>query len=336
MGAQCACEMCTDCCCIVIVGPWVCQNARMNQPPSRPQAVKTCPHLLHLADHRSAAAGSDVADEAARAPGAGAAAGWPVQWAAPARVRAWCSTRTGGVSVEPYASLNLGAHVGDDAAAVAVNRTRYAQSLQVQTGTTPVRPVFLQQVHGCAVLTLSAATSGGTADAALTCAPGLACTVMVADCLPVLLCDVHGRAVVAAHAGWRGLLGQAGHGVLHAAVQALSAQAHIPAQRVSAEVLAWLGPCIGPEAFEVGAEVRDAFVGQWADAAPCFQAGRAGHWWANLPGLARLTLRRLGVTQVAGNDASAAWCTHRQVDRFFSHRRDGCSGRMAASVWLLP
>ncbi|MDB5956702.1 peptidoglycan editing factor PgeF [Ramlibacter sp.] len=245
------------------------------------------------------------------------------QWSAPARVHAWCSERTGGVSVGPYDSLNLGDHVGDEAAAVAENRTRFAATLQA-------RPVFLKQVHGQGVVQLTRDTPDGTeADACWTTEPGVACTIMVADCLPVLLADRAGRVVGAAHCGWRGLAGEGGHGALEALWQAMAPQAGAAAQ-----VLAWLGPCIGPEAFEVGAEVRAAFVQRDPGAQACFRPRGEGKFLADLQALARRRLAALGITAIAGNDGSAQWCTVSAASRFFSHRRDRVSGRFAAALWL--
>lgn len=245
-------------------------------------------------------------------------------WPAPAGVRALCTTRLGGVSLPPFDSFNLGRHVRDDPAAVAANRARLAAL------TAPARPVFLSQVHGAGVVPLDSHTPDGTeADAALVCGPGLAATIMVADCLPVLFAHRSGQAVAAAHAGWRGL--QAG--VLEATLAALQAAAG------PGEVMAWLGPAIGPSAFEVGEEVREAFVGSDPQAAAHFAAHeQPGKHWADLPALARQRLRRAGVVSLHGNDSSAAWCTVSDASRFFSHRRDaarlGSTGRLAACVWL--
>lgn len=244
-------------------------------------------------------------------------------WPAPAGVCALCTTREGGVSTTPFDGFNLGDHVRDEPEAVAANRAALAGL------TAPARPVFLQQVHGTAVLALDAATPDGTvADAALVTAPGVAATIMVADCLPVLFAHGSGRAVAAAHAGWRGLVG----GVLEATVQALRSAAG------PGEVIAWLGPAIGPSAFEVGDEVRAAFVAADPAAQAHFRAhARPGKWWADLPALARQRLRAADVASVHGNDGSAAWCTVSQPSRFFSHRRDaarlGSTGRFAACVW---
>ncbi|TFZ03331.1 peptidoglycan editing factor PgeF [Ramlibacter rhizophilus] len=249
-------------------------------------------------------------------------------WPAPASVRAACSTRKGGVSAPPYDSLNLGDHVGDDPSAVAANRARYAAALGA-------RPVFLRQVHGSTALRLDAGTPDGVeADACVSTTRGLACTIMVADCLPVLLCDDEGRAVAAAHAGWRGLLGAQGRGVLEAAVGALARELGQPLERAAPGLHAWLGPCIGPQAFEVGPEVREAFVAGDAGADACFTPRPAGKWLADLPGLARRRLRACGIESLHGNDGSPGWCTVTQASRFFSHRRDRVSGRFAASVWL--
>lgn len=247
-------------------------------------------------------------------------------WPAPAGVRAVFTTRAGGISAAPYDSMNLGDHVGDLPAKVAANRTLLRQALGS-------RAVFLQQVHGSEVLALDAGTDDGLqADACLTRDAGVACTIMVADCLPVLLASADGSTVAAAHAGWRGLAGQGGQGVLETVHAAMKADAR---------TLAWLGPCIGPSAFEVGPEVKAAFEAVQPEAARLFVPTGAGKYLANLPGLARLRLQALGVTQVYGNDGSDAWCTVRNPSRFFSHRRDagptgngfGTTGRMAACIW---
>jgi polyphenol oxidase len=248
-------------------------------------------------------------------------------WPAPATVRALCTTRTGGVSQAPYDSLNLGDHVGDAPAAVAANRTIVQDALGA-------RPVFLRQVHGFAVAPLAADSADGTeADACVTVERKLACTIMVADCLPVLLTDAAGSVVAAAHAGWRGLCGDSRGGALEAACFELRARQSAPG-----DMIAWLGPCIGPEAFEVGDEVRAAFVARAAEAGAMFHPHRPGKWLADLQGLARQRLRALGVTRIHGNDGTAGWCTVTNASRFFSHRRDsttlGGSGRFAACIWL--
>ncbi len=234
------------------------------------------------------------------------------------RVGAVMSTRTGGVSQGAWQSLNLGVAVGDDAAAVAENRRRFEAALGVPT-------VYLRQVHGAHVVHLRPADANRTlhaaADGAIATEPGIACTVQVADCLPVLFAAPAGRGVAAAHAGWRGLAG----GVLEATVAALcSAAACAPH-----EVQAWLGPCIGPRQFEVGADVVEAFAGS-PRFVPRPRPDGAMRWLADLPGLARDRLRALGLTQVSGG----AWCTVEDASRFFSFRRDGVTGRMAAAVWL--
>ncbi len=245
-------------------------------------------------------------------------------WPAPAGVRALCTTRAGGASAAPFDSFNLGDHVRDEPAAVVANRAALARL------TAPARPVFLQQVHGTQVLHLEPETpDGAVADAALVTVPGVAATIMVADCLPVLFAHGSGRAVAAAHAGWRGLVG----GVLEATAGALREAAG------PGEVLAWLGPAIGPTAFEVGDEVREAFVAADPAAAGHFRPHEtAGKWWANLPGLARQRLAAADVVAVHGNDGGPGWCTVGQPSRFFSHRRDaarlGSTGRFAACVWL--
>ncbi len=249
------------------------------------------------------------------------------QWPAPACVQAVMTSRQGGVSPAPYDSMNLGDHVGDQATNVLSNRAR----LQAVVGR---RPVFLQQVHGVHSVRLDAALPDGlAADACLATGPDVACTIMVADCLPVLLCDPSGRWVAAAHAGWRGLAGDGGVGVLENLIASLP----LSAQGAS-DVLVWLGPCIGPAAFEVGPEVRAAFCEANPLAASAFEPRPEGKFLADLAGLARQRLQALGVYQIHGNDSTSAWCTVAQASRFFSHRRDGRvfgqSGRMAACIWL--
>ncbi len=244
----------------------------------------------------------------------------------PAGLGAWMSTRAGGHSSAPWDSFNLGDHVGDAPRDVQANRQLLADTLGV-------RPVFLQQVHGTAVIEIGPHTpDGAVADACFTFEAGLACTIMVADCLPVLLWDAGGGWVAAAHAGWRGLAGEAGMGVLESLWSALAARG-ARAERTCV----WLGPCIGPEAFEVGPEVMQAFVQAQAPAHAAFRPGQGGRLLADLPALARQRLQRLGLGQVRGNDGSPAWCTASGPARFFSHRRDalrlGSSGRMAACIW---
>lgn len=290
--------------------------------------------------------------------GAELPADWLVpDWPAPAGVQALCTTRAGGVSQGPYASMNLGTHVGDDPQAVQTNRARLQAALGQSTP--GARPVFLSQVHGTGVAALTASTPDNTeADACVATDAGVVCTIMVADCLPVLLAHTSGAVVGAAHAGWRGLAGQSGVGVLESAMRALferfqtlaltsKAQAAIENVANNAEsfetvargTLAWLGPCIGPQAFEVGPEVREAFCAAGPQYSACFVPSptQQGKWLADLAGLARLRLQAMGVTRIYGNDSSAAWCTVTQSARFFSHRRDtallGGSGRLAACIW---
>ena len=241
------------------------------------------------------------------------------EWPAPPGVRAAFALRSGGVSAPPFDSLNLGAHVGDEAEAVAENRRRLRTQLRL-----PEEPVWMEQVHGIDVLDLDALAHGGaargvvSADAALTRRAGRICTVQVADCLPVLLAARDGSAVAAAHAGWRGLAG----GVLEATVQALAVE---PGQ-----LIGWLGPGIGAAHFEVGEDVRRAFVTHdAAAAAAAFTSNQRGRWQCNLAALARARLAALGVAAVFGGE----WCTYADAARFFSYRRDGRCGRMAALIW---
>jgi len=235
-------------------------------------------------------------------------------WPAPARVRSLATTRHGGVSAGPYASLNLGDHVGDDAQAVAENRRRVAAGL-------PASPLWLTQVHGSTVLDAGRKTVTGRApeaDAAFSRRSGVVCAVMTADCLPVLFCDQAATVVAAAHAGWRGLHA----GVLEQTVAAMAC----PGERL----LAWLGPAIGPAAFEVGDEVRSAFVSAHAESDAAFKALRPGKWLLDIYLLARQALARVGVSAVYGGDC----CTVQDAGRFFSYRRDGVTGRMASLIWL--
>ena len=243
-------------------------------------------------------------------------------WQLPIGVQALCTTRLGGVSLDPYDSLNLGDHVQDDPAHVAANRNILKEQLH------GARPVFLKQVHGTQVMHLDPQTIDGTvADACYTQTPKLACTIMVADCMPILLTDLGGTAVAAVHAGWRGLA----HGVIENTVKTLCPQIGVPPN----ELLVWLGPCIGPHAFEVGDEVRQVFLEENADAKSCFIAShQPNKYLADLPSLARMRLKNLGVQSIAGNDGSDQWCTVQQASRFFSYRRDGITGRFAACIWL--
>ncbi|UST68522.1 peptidoglycan editing factor PgeF [Pseudomonas moraviensis] len=231
-------------------------------------------------------------------------------WPAPASVRACVTTREGGVSEAPFDSLNLGDHVDDRPEAVAENRRRLTDHFSIQ-------PAWLQQVHG---ITVVHADPGivATADASWTATPGIACAAMTADCLPALFCDRAGTRVAAAHAGWRGLAA----GVLEATLDSLD----VPAD----EVLVWLGPAIGPNAFEVGPEVREVFINQLPEAAEAFvPSNNAGKFMADIYLLARLRLAERGVTAVYGG----GFCTVTDP-RFFSYRRASRTGRFASLVWL--
>jgi len=232
-------------------------------------------------------------------------------WPAPAGVHAWASLRAGGVSSGPFASLNVAAHVGDDASSVAENRTRLSRDLEL-----PSEPVWLTQVHGNRVAQLSSDTAaGGEADAAMTREPGVVCAVLTADCLPVVLTNRAGSMVGVAHAGWRGLAA----GVLENAVSAMGGD--------PADLLAWLGPGISAANYEVGDEVRDAFSAPGAIAA--FTRNERGRWQADLYALARLLLAAAGVESVHGGN----FCTLADEARFFSHRRSAPCGRMATLIW---
>lgn len=232
-------------------------------------------------------------------------------WTAPAHVHAFQTTRHGGLSHAPYASLNLGDHVGDAPLTVARNRMLLNQLV-------PSEPIWLEQVHGTVVVEAQSATCRPRADACVTRGRGAVCVVMTADCLPVLLCDRAGTVVGAAHAGWRGLA----DGVLEATIDAM---------RVApSELLVWFGAAIGPTAFEVGAEVRAQFVAQHAAADSAFTPNGGDKYLADLYALARLRLKQLGVHDIFGGEL----CTYRDADRFFSYRREGVTGRMGAFIWL--
>jgi polyphenol oxidase len=240
-------------------------------------------------------------------------------WPAPACVRAIFTLRSGGVSVGTFASLNLGAHVGDDALAVAENRRRVKAELGL-----PAEPLWLAQRHGTTVVDADGvalrapAAPAPAADAAVTRQPQRVLAVLVADCLPLLLARRDGAAVAVAHAGWRGLAA----GVLEATIAALGG--------AGAELLAWLGPAIGPACYEVGEEVRTAFCEHDAQAAAAFARNARGRWQCDLPRLARQRLSALGLRSIHGDPH----CTYAQAESFYSFRRDGATGRMAALIWL--
>ncbi len=232
-------------------------------------------------------------------------------WPAPANVRAVQTTRSGGLSSPPYASSNLGSHVGDSPIVVARNRMLLEPLL-------PSEPIWLQQVHGVTVADAAQASCLPEADACVSVSKGAVCVVMTADCLPVLLCDENGSVVGAAHAGWRGLC----DGVIESTVNAM--------QVPPGTLMAWLGPAIGPSAFEVGDEVRAAFVVKQPAAFAAFVAGAEGKWLADIYMLARLRLQSLGIERIYGGD----FCTFSDPARFYSYRRDGVTGRMGTFIWL--
>lgn len=237
-------------------------------------------------------------------------------WPAPGQVRAFVTTRHGGVSVAPYADLNLGGHVGDSAVAVTANRLRLRESL-------PSEPLWLNQVHGSGIVDADRVEGIPEADGSVARKAGTVCAVLSADCLPILLCDRAGTVVGAAHAGWRGLAG----GVVEAAVDAMRID--------PAEILVWLGPAIGPRAFEVGEEVRQIFIAHDPAAEQAFvplASPSTDKWLADIYLLARQRLARMGITQVFGGE----FCTFGDMERFYSYRRDGVTGRMASLVWLDP
>lgn len=236
-------------------------------------------------------------------------------WPAPANVKAVITTREGGVSRTPYASMNLADHVGDEPADVESNRAIMMDRLAL-----PLAPSWLSQIHGCRVVDAEATFPGAEADGIYARRPGYVCPVLTADCLPLLICDRAGTRVCAVHAGWRGLA----DGIVENAICRLG----LPA----ADLLVWLGPAIGPQAFEVGENVYDAFVSESSEAKAAFTTSHPGHWLADIYLLARQRLAALGVGYVGGGD----YCTVTERERFFSYRRDVVTGRMASLIWLVP
>lgn len=232
-------------------------------------------------------------------------------WPAPPNVKALQTTRLGGVSEAPYDSLNLGSHVGDSA--INVERNRHLLNRFV-----PGEPVWLNQVHRTGVVNAAFAGCVPEADVAYTKTAHAVCAIMTADCLPVLLCDEQGSVVAAAHAGWKGLLA----GVIENTIAAMQIDPN--------QLMAWLGPAIGPQAFEVGGDVREAFVSSRAESAGAFAPQANGRWLADIYLLARQRLHWLGVNRIYGGD----FCTYTDRKRFFSYRRDGVTGRMASMIWL--
>jgi YfiH family protein len=232
-------------------------------------------------------------------------------WPAPINVKSLQTTRAGGISSPPYDSFNLGDHVGDAPLAVERNRILLNRLL-------PSEPVWLEQVHGIRVANADRASCLPQADACIARHRGAVCVVMTADCLPILLCDTQDGVVGAAHAGWKGLAA----GVIEAAVQAMDVAPE--------NIMVWLGPAISQDEFEVGDEVRAAFLAIQPQAASAFIPGRNGKWFADLCALARLRLNALGITAIYGG----GYCTYRERERFFSYRRDGVTGRMGTFIWL--
>jgi hypothetical protein len=242
------------------------------------------------------------------------ALGWiSPDWPPPEHVRVLSTLRGGGVSDGPYASLNLAAHVGDRPESVSANRLLLREAAHL-----PAEPLWLEQVHGVGVARHGPGAGTPRADAAVSFAPRQVCAVMTADCLPVVFADRAGTRVGVAHAGWRGLLA----GVLQATVAALEAPA--------SSLHAWLGPAIGPGAFEVGPEVCEQYLARLPGCESCFRPNARGRYLADIYGLARLALAQAGLRDVHGG----GWCTHDDAGRFFSFRRDGVTGRMATLAWL--
>ena len=236
-------------------------------------------------------------------------------WPAPANIHAAMTTRVGGVSLSPYVSLNLGDHVGDASQAVAQNRAIVAQQLKL-----PSQAIWLNQSHSTtAIKAATTSTRACEGDASYSQERGVVCAVMTADCLPLLICNLDGTEVAAIHAGWRGLFG----GVIEATVTKLETK---PGQ-----LMVWLGAAIGPDQFEVGAEVRQQFIAEDSRSENAFRpSSREEHWFADIYRLARIRLKRLGINTIYGGGL----CTYSDSETFFSYRRDGVTGRMASLIWM--
>ena len=232
-------------------------------------------------------------------------------WPAPANVKALQTTRNGGISVAPYNSFNLGSHVRDNPNHVAQNRQSLSQFL-------PSEPVWLNQVHGINVIDAANTACAPDADASYTTQKNVVCVTMTADCLPILLCDTAGTLVASIHAGWRSLC----DGVIEATIAKMGAE--------SSQLMAWFGPAIGPNAFEVGAEVREQFIAKDAQAKLAFKQ-HGNKYLSNIYQIATQRLNNCGVTRIDGGN----FCTYSQTDQFFSFRRDGATGRMATLIWLI-
>ncbi len=235
------------------------------------------------------------------------------EWPARETIGALTTTRRGEHRPGPYGGFNLALHVGDDPEAVLANRGALVSRLGL-----PRSPCWLHQVHGARVIDAADAGADPEADGAWTSVPGVACAVLSADCLPILLCDRAGTRVAALHCGWRGIA----KGVIAAGIAALA--------RPPDGLLAWLGPAIGAGRYEVDEPVRDAFTASSGCLAEAFSPSRPGHWHLDLYRAAHLSLGTLGVRAVYGG----GYCTHAEPDRFYSHRRDGTTGRMASLIWL--
>lgn len=236
-------------------------------------------------------------------------------WPAPKNIRAFQTTRQGGFSQAPYNGFNLAMHLGDDAMTVAKNR-------QLLNPFLPSEPVWVNQVHGITVHDAAKSSCFENADASFSRQKNVVCVIMTADCLPLLLCDKQGTVVAAVHAGWRGLC----NGVIEATVKKMAVSTE--------EILVWLGPAIGPESFEVGDDVRLAFIEKSPQAVEAFISKGQGKWLCDLYQLAKQRLHAIGVTQIYGASVNENFCTFKQQDQFFSFRRDQTTGRMASLIWL--
>lgn len=237
----------------------------------------------------------------------------PANWPAPDHIHAGSTTRNGGYSNAPYASLNLAGHVGDDTATVCHNRQYINTELAL-----PDEPAWLEQVHGNKVIDISSNESRQQVDGAYTSHNGHVCVVLTADCLPLLITDTNGEEIAAIHVGWRGLT----NNIISLALNKFTNRTE--------NLLAWTGPYIHAEHYEVGDEVRDACLKTTPGASEAFHPSRTGHWFANLGLLVRMQLAERGLTSVSGGE----YCTYRDNDRFYSYRREGTTGRIATMIWM--
>ena len=234
-------------------------------------------------------------------------------WPAPPNVKAYSTTRIGGVSQGPYSSLNLAHHVDDNPDHVKENREIIKNTIPL-----PDQPHWLTQIHSNRVLLADNVQKYAPGDGTYTHTPNVVCAVLAADCLPILICNHHGTAVAALHGGWRGLA----DGIIENGIRAMGIPEH--------QLMAWLGPAIGPKYFEVGPEVKDRFVAMDPNTTKAFTATNSGKYLANIYLIAQVRLNHFGIREIYGGN----YCTYSEQERFYSYRRDGATGRMASMIYI--